>query len=344
MITGDHPATAKNIALKLGMINSENENALHGKEMTASENLSHDEKQKWLNTKIFARVSPKQKLDLVTVLQENHFVVGMTGDGVNDAPALKKADIGIAMGLRGTQVAQEVADMVLKDDSFSSIVLAIKQGRIIFENIRKFIIYLLSCNLSELLIISFSSILNLHYSLFPLQILYINLVTDVLPALALGVTEGSAFIMKQQPRNPGEPIIDSKRWKSIVVYSIVISICCLGAVFTTHELMHDTEMWNPELCNNILFITLILSQLWNVFNMSVDNAIPFHKSDVFRNKYVWYALAVCIVLTVGTYFIPSVEKVLSLYTPSWEDLAVMFGYSLLSLVVIQVLKRRRIIL
>lgn len=142
MITGDHPATAKSIGLKLGLIDSENGNAMHRKEMAAYENLSPEEKQKWMETKIFARVSPKQKLDLVTVLQENHFVVGMTGDGVNDALALRKADTGIAMGLRGTQVAQKVAYMVLKDDSFSSIVLAIKQGRIIFENIRKFIVYL----------------------------------------------------------------------------------------------------------------------------------------------------------------------------------------------------------
>ena len=344
MITGDHPATAKNIALKLGIVNDEKEQVIIGKSMTAYENISAGEKQSWLKAKIFARVSPKQKLDLITVLQENNFVVGMTGDGVNDAPALKKADIGIAMGKRGTQVAQEVADMVLKDDSFSSIVLAIRQGRVIFENIRKFIIYLLSCNLSELLIISFSSVLNLHYSLFPLQILYINLVTDVLPALALGVTEGSDAIMKMPPRKASERIIDKVRWKSIIVYSVVMAACCLGAVFFTHETFHQSEMWNPELCNNILFITLILSQLWNVFNMTTDNSIAFHKSDVFRNKFVWIAIAACLILTIGTYFIPYVENVLSLYAPSGQDLAIMFGFSILSLVIIQTLKRMKVIL
>ena len=206
MITGDHPATAKNIALKLGIANNEEFKVMIGKEMHDFDLLTNEEKNNWIETSVFARVSPKQKLDLVTVFQERKNIVGMTGDGVNDAPALKKADIGIAMGLRGTQVSQEVADMVLKDDSFSSIVIAIKQGRIIFENIRKFVVFLLSCNLSELLVIATASVLNLHFQLFPLQILFINLITDVLPALALGITEGSDAVMNRPPRNINEPI------------------------------------------------------------------------------------------------------------------------------------------
>jgi len=218
MITGDHPATAKNIAVKLGIAEGDKFKAMVGKEMKDYEYLTADEKLNWMSTQVFARVNPKQKLDLVAVLQEGKNIVGMTGDGVNDAPALKKADIGIAMGLRGTQVSQEVADMVLKDDSFSSIVIAIKQGRIIFENIRKFVIFLLSCNLSELLVIAAASVFNLHFQLFALQILFINIITDVLPALALGVTEGSNEIMQRPPRNMNEPIIDKKKWIAIFFY------------------------------------------------------------------------------------------------------------------------------
>ncbi|HTL80450.1 MAG TPA: cation-translocating P-type ATPase [Bacteroidia bacterium] len=344
MLTGDHPETARNIGMKLKLVNSENEIVMHGREMKEMKDLTQEEKKKWLNTKIFARVTPKQKLDLVTVLQEDDSIVAMTGDGVNDAPALKKADIGIAMGQRGTQVAQDVADMILKDDSFSSIVHAIKQGRVIFENIRKFIVYLLSCNLSELIIISFSSILNLHYALFPLQILYINIVTDVLPALALGVTKGSDAIMKQQPRNMLEPIIDRKRWISIIVYSIVISACCLAAVGTAHLALHKTETWNPELCNNILFMTLIFSQLWHVFNMTTDNAVSFFRTDVFRNKYVWYASFVCLAITIGAYGIPPVAKALSLYRPDHRSFGLMIGFSLLSMIIIRSLKRIKLIL
>lgn len=344
MITGDHPSTAKNIASKLGMIESENEIAIHGKEMNDYEKLSSAEKLRWSASKIFARVSPKQKLDLVSVLQENKSVIGMTGDGVNDAPALKKADIGIAMGLRGTQVAQEVADMILKDDSFSSIVLAIKQGRIIFENIRKFVVYLLSCNISELLIVSVASILNLHYGLFPLQILYINIVTDVLPALALGVTKGSDSIMQQLPRSSAEPIIDRQRWNAIFVYSAVMTICTLGAVLFTHIIIHKSESWNPELCNNILFITLILCQLWHTLNMSTEKSKSFLRTDVFTNKYIWYALAVCMMLTLGAYLVPPVAKILSLYSPSWKDFTIMLGFSLLSLFINQILKRSKLIL
>ncbi|GAB3833930.1 hypothetical protein GCM10028895_53530 [Pontibacter rugosus] len=282
-----------------------------------------------METVVFARVTPKQKIDLVTLLQESNYIVGMTGDGVNDAPAIKKADIGIAMGLRGTQVAQEVSDMVLKDDSFTSIVVAIKQGRIIFENIKKFVAYLLSCNLSELFVVAFSSVLNLHFALVPLQILFINLVTDVLPALALGVTEGNDLIMKDKPRNPDTPILDNKQWRAIFTYAAVITFCVLGAVFASHYLYHQTELWNPQLCNNILFFTLVFSQLWHVFNMA-SAKVAFFKSEVVKNKYVWYALAVCIVLVSTVYFIQPLRNILSIYAMSAGDWIISLGFSFLS--------------
>lgn len=340
MITGDHPATAKNIALKLGIANNEEFKVMIGKEMHDFDMLTNEEKNNWIETSVFARVSPKQKLDLVTVFQERKNIVGMTGDGVNDAPALKKADIGIAMGLRGTQVSQEVADMVLKDDSFSSIVIAIRQGRIIFENIRKFVVFLLSCNLSELLVIATASVLNLHFQLFPLQILFINLITDVLPALALGITEGSDAVMNRPPRDINEPIIDKKKWISIFFYSTVIGAVSISAVFFSHLTVHKTELWNPELCNNILFFTLVFSQLLHVLNMS--DGTSFFRSEVMRSKYVWGAIIISIIILLGLYAIEPVRTVLSIYRMSVSDWLIISGASVLSLVIIQIGKKLKI--
>lgn len=334
MITGDHPSTAKNIGVQLGIADESSEIIL-GSKMKEYEALTESDKQQWLNASIFARVSPKQKLDLVKVLQEKGNVVGMTGDGVNDAPALKKADIGIAMGERGTQVAQEVSDMILKNDSFTSIVTAIKQGRIIFENIRKFVIFLLSCNLSELLVIASASVFNLHFQLFPLQILFINLITDVLPALALGVTEGSNNIMKQPAKQIEAPIIDKERWWTIIFYSIILSITSLGAVFVSHHTVHKTELWNPELCNNILFFSLIFSQLLHVFNMG-QTGVNFFKSEVFRSKQVWGATIISFLLIIVLYMIPLVRQSLTVYPLSVSDWLIISGSAFASLIIIQI--------
>ncbi len=342
MITGDHPTTAQNIGRQIGLLEKDDTNVITGNEMNDYLKLSNEEKERWSTTSIFARVSPKQKLDLVSVLQDRKQIVGMTGDGVNDAPALKKSDIGIAMGLRGTQVAQEVADMVLKDDSFSSIVLAIRQGRIIFDNIRKFVIFLLSCNLSELFVIALASVLNLHFQLFPLQILYINIVTDVLPALALGVTAGSASIMTQLPRNTEEPIIDYNRWKAIMVYSVIITLTTLGSVFISHHTVHKTESWNPELCNNILFFSLIGSQLLHVFNMNASGSTVF-RNEIVRNKYVWYSTIASVIILFASYQIEIVRKALDVYALSVEDWTIIIGTSFLSLVLIQITKGLKLV-
>lgn len=340
MITGDHPATANCIANQLH-ISSENE-PISGKDMQPYEHLTEIDKQKWLQTSVFARVTPAQKLDLVTVLQEQGNIVGMTGDGVNDAPALKKADIGIAMGQRGTQVAQEVSDMVLKDDAFSSIVHAIKQGRIIFSNIQKFVIYLLSCNMSELFVVSLAALSNLHFQLLPLQILFINLVTDVLPALALGVSEGNPFVMKHRPRNPSEPLLKTKQWYAVWVYAAVISVCTLGAVFVSHYFIHTGTQFDPKLCNNILFFTLIFCQLFHVFNMA-SAKVSFFKSEVFRNRYVWYALLSCALIILALFIITPVKEALDIQPLNTEDWVLVFASATFSLLVIQLLKRLKII-
>jgi len=334
MVTGDHPATAKAIGRQLGIIDSEETEVVLGKDMPDFEKLSAADKSRWAATKIFARVSPKQKLDLISVFQECKAIVGMTGDGVNDAPALKKADIGIAMGQRGTQVAQEVADMVLRDDSFASIVTAIRQGRVIFDNIRKFVVFLLSCNLSELLVIASVSLLFLHFQLKPLQILFINLITDVLPALALGVTAGSPSVMTHLPRNPDEPIIDQVRWRRIIFYSIVLSAGTIGSVYFSHFFIHAGDEWLEQRCNNILFFTLIFSQLFHVFNMGSIDA-PFWRTEVVRNQYIWHAIAACIFIIVGLYQIEPIRAALSVAPMSAADWAVSIGAGLLSMIIIR---------
>jgi P-type Ca2+ transporter type 2C len=338
MITGDHPSTAQYIGNQLGIAHN-GETPMIGREMKEYEELTEEDKQRWLRTSVFARVNPKHKLDLVKVFQEKNFTVGMTGDGVNDAPALKKSDIGIAMGQRGTQVAQEVADMVLKDDSFASIIVAIRQGRIIFENIKKFVTFLLSCNLSELLVIAIAAIMNLHFQLLPLQILFINLITDVLPALALGVTKGGAGIMQQPPRRPSEPIVNSQRWKLIFFYSFVIALASLGAVLFNHYYYHANQTWDVAMCNNILFFTLIFCQLLHVFNMGNG---PFFNNEVVRNKFVWYAVSASLLILLGVVQIPFARQALNVIPMTIQEWTIILSASIGSTLIIQLAKSLKI--
>ena len=334
MITGDHPATAHYIGNQLGISNPE-EVPIIGKDMKEYEELTEEEKLQWVNTSIFARVNPKHKLDLVKVFQEKNYTVGMTGDGVNDAPALKKSDIGIAMGQRGTQVAQEVADMILQDDSFSSIVIAIRQGRIIFENIKKFVTFLLSCNLSELLVIATAAVMNLHFQLLPIQILFINLITDVLPALALGVTKGGANIMNIPPRKSSEPIINNHRWKLVFFYSFIIALTSISAVVFNHMTYHNNEPWDAAMCNNILFFTLIISQLLHVFNMGSG---PFFRNEVMTNNYVWYSIGASLVILAGILQIPLARQALNIIPMTMQEWLIVLTASIASVLIIQLTK------
>ena len=331
MVTGDHPATSLNIARQVNLVGAEEQLVLTGKDLRTFDFSSKTDKEKMLKCQIFARVNPAQKLDMIEFYQNRGDIVGMTGDGVNDAPALKKSDIGIAMGLRGTAVAAEAADMILKDDSFTSIVRAIEQGRVIFENIRKFIVFLLSCNMSEIFVVTFAGFLNVGNPLLPLQILFINIITDVFPALALGVGKENEKLMQIPPRDPKKPVLEMKDWWKIVYYALVITVSILGVFwYGTSRL----GLSNKD-GNTITFYALSLAQLLHVFNLYSGKG-RFFNNEITRNKFIWQATALCILILLATYFIPFLKQVLSLQTISLQSFGLILTGGFLPLLIIQI--------
>ena len=331
MATGDQPVTAQAIGYAVGLVQEVNALVIHGRDLKPPAMLAADEKEKLLAANLFARVSPRQKLDIIGVHQDNGAIVAMTGDGVNDAPALKKADIGIAMGLRGTQVAREASDMILKDDAFASIVHAVQQGRIIFKNIRSFVVYLLSCNLSEIMTVGLAAVVNAPLPLLPLQILFLNIVTDVFPALALAASEASPDIMKQPPRKKGEPIMNRARWLGVGAFGILITVAVLGAMAIAILILDMDE----KKAVTISFLTLAFAQLWHVFNMR-DRSSGFFRNAIVHNPFVWGALVLCSLLLAATVYVPLLAEVLNVANPGANGWLLVLVMSLLPLIVGQV--------
>ena len=338
MVTGDHPKTAQKVAEEVGLLEprAPGDKVMEGKDLQSMKLTEEMAGAPLLEAAVFARVTPRQKLDLITMYQKNANIVGMIGDGINDVPALKKADVGIAMGIRGTEAAREVADVILMNDKFTAIEMAIRQGRVVLQNIRQFAIYLLSCNLAEILSVGVAALLNLPSPLLPLQILFLNLVTDVFPALALGLGKGEEDIMEQPPRDPKEPILTRKDWYATMVYGLSISASVIGIVVYASFVLK----LNWDIINNMAFYTLVFAQLFNVFNMPKRKA-SFFNNEVTKNGWVWGAIALSVLITLGAYLAPPIAEALSLLPIAPEQLGITVLFAFGSIVLAQLVKRFR---
>lgn len=295
MITGDHKNTALAIAKSINICNSDDQ-AVTGDEL---EKMSDSELVKKVNKiRVFARVSPNHKLRIVRAFKKNNNIVAMTGDGVNDAPAIKEADIGVAMGISGTDVTKEAAAMVLMDDNFATIVSAVEEGRVIYDNIRKFIRYLLSCNLGEVLTMFLASLFYLPNPLTPIQILFVNLATDGLPAIALGVDPPDKDIMRQSPREKNEGIFARGLWEKIIVRGSLIGVCTLLSFMSGRYYGMDLAT-----CRTITMCTLVMSQLLHVFECRSERHSIF-EINIFSNIYLLGAVLVSMTMICCILYIP----------------------------------------
>ncbi len=309
MITGDYRDTAAAIAKQLGIISSEDQ-VLAGSDLNQMDDAQLEQAARTVN--VYARVSPEHKVRIVQAVKNNGAIAAMTGDGVNDAPALKRADIGIAMGITGTDVTKESADMILTDDNFSSIVHAVEEGRVIYSNIRKFVFFLMSCNVGEILIIFVSMLFNWPIPLLPIHLLWVNLLTDAFPALALGTEKKEPGLMQEPPRNPEEPIINRDMLINIAVQSIVMTAAVLGAFF------YAWKAYGIEMGRTYALVTLIISELLRAYTCRSEKYTVV-KLGVFSNKNMNLASVVSFGLLAVIMFIPSLRSVFNVATLHLHD-------------------------
>ncbi|MED1790030.1 calcium-translocating P-type ATPase, SERCA-type [Brevibacillus laterosporus] len=316
MITGDHKITAEAIGRQIGLFQEGNSHVLEGAtidEMTEEELVRTVDK-----VYVYARVSPEHKLRIVKALQSCGHIVAMTGDGVNDAPAIKASDIGIAMGITGTDVTKEAASLVLRDDNFATIVSAVEEGRNIYDNIRKFIRYLLASNVGEILVMFFAMLMGLPLPLLPIQILWVNLVTDGLPAMALGIDPSEGDTMRHKPRKKHENIFGRGLGWKIISRGFLIGLMTLGAfVVAYHENPNDLTH-----AQTVAFATLVLAQLIHVFDCRSEHSV-FHRNP-FSNKYLVWAVLSSMALVLVVIYWDVMQPVFKTTYLSLRDWALIF--------------------
>lgn len=333
LITGDHPLTAVSIANQLGIIEGQ-EKALTGADL---DELDEDSFYRLVRkTDIYARVGPSHKLRIIDALKSDGNIVAMTGDGVNDAPALKKADIGVAMGITGTEVSKQSANMILADDNYATIVSAIRHGRAIFDNIRKFLRFLLSSNMGEVLTIFVGVVLSgflgitshnggLAVPLLATQILWMNLVTDSAPALAMGVDPTLGDVMSRPPRKPQEPIIDTHMWGRIIFIGIVMCVVTLLTIdiFLPGGLVEGSH--SLTVARTAGFTTLVFAQLFNALNSRSDIGSAF--CGFFSNQWLWGAIALTVALQIAVVQVPFLQSAFSTASLSLEHWVIAVAMS-----------------
>jgi len=359
MITGDYPNTARAIAQSIGLM-KRRKGVLTGAEL---DKLDDEQLKKLIpDTAVFARVSPEHKMRIVDALQANNEIVAMTGDGVNDAPAIKRSDIGVAMGITGTDVAKQTADMVLTDDNYASIVSAVEQGRIIYSNIRKFVFFLLSSNVAEIMIIFLATLAGLPPPLTAIQLLWLNLITDGAPALALAMEQGDPDIMDQKPRAKNEPIINKSMGLGIVIQTFaqtgaVLTAFVLGLVWhleagatipsgmnaLSYILQHDWRGVDVQTAETMAFVTLSLCELFRAYTVRSEKASIF-RLGVFSNKWMQYAVGASIFLLFIVTAFPFLQSIFNTHFPSLWEWGVIIGLALIPAVSEEITKfflRRR---
>jgi Ca2+-transporting ATPase len=330
MVTGDYKDTAEAIAREIGLHKGDGL-VLSGSEL---DKMSEEELVKVIDkVDVCCRVSPQHKTKIVDAFKAKDHVVAMTGDGVNDAPALKRANIGVAMGITGTDVTKETADMVLTDDNYASIVSAIEEGRIIYSNIRKFVYFLLVCNIGEILIIFFSMLLGMPIPLLPIQLLWLNLVTDGAPALALGLEKGEPDIMQRPPRPTKEPVVNKEMLTGLIVVPIVDTIAVLS-VFAIGLAQYPNNMQNAQ---TMAFVTLCVSELFRAYTARSEHYSVF-KIGFFSNRSMQWAVGSSLFLVLITVYVPFLRPFFDTVPLSFRDWMTMIPFTLAAPVAAEVVK------